>query len=119
MLSLKPEVSLGTSVALIGLDLAIYSTHLPSSADVRSTAPHNQAIDTARKSATWTAIGVAAALSLMTRDPNLFIFGGGAAVAMDWLYRHANAVHPMSGQVSLPPDGGMVPTGVAAAGVTN
>ena len=115
-MALKPEISLGASLAVMALDFGIYQLHMPVTADIRSSSPHNQAIDSSRKGATWTAIGASAALSLVVKDPNIFIFGAGFAVVLDWYYRHANAVHPASGQVTLPPAGGTSPGGVNAAG---
>lgn len=112
-MSLKPELSLGASLAVMALDFGIYQLHMPASADIRSSRPHNQAIDSSRKAATWTAVGAAAALSLLAREPNIFIFGAGFAVVLDFYYRHANAVSPQSGKVTIP-SAGMVPGGVEA-----
>lgn len=114
-MALKPEMSLGASLAVMALDFGIYQLHMPVTADIRSSAPHNQAIDSSRKGATWTAVSACGALSLLARDPNIFIFGAGFAVLLDWYYRHANAVHPASGKVTLPPENGMQPGGVTAA----
>jgi len=112
-MALKPEHSLGASLAVMALDFGIYQLHLPATADVRASAPHNQAIDSSRKAATWTAVSACAALSLLARDPNIFIFGGGFAVALDFYFRHANMVHPATGQVTIPPAGGAVAGGVS------
>jgi hypothetical protein len=99
----------------MALDFGIYQLHMPVSADIRSSNPHNQAVDSSRKSATFTAIGACSALSLLARDPNIFIFGAGFAVVLDFYYRHANAVSPQSGQVTLPPASGTAPGGVSSA----
>lgn len=112
-MSLKPELSLGASLAVMALDFGIFQLHMPASADIRSSNPHNQAIDGARKAATWTSVGTCSALALLAKDPNIFIFGVGFAVVLDVFYRHANAVSPHSGQVVVP-SGGMVPGGVEA-----
>jgi hypothetical protein len=110
---LKPEHSLGASLAVMALDFGIYQINLPSTADVKASNPHNSAIDSSRKAATWTAVSVCAALSLLARDPNIFIFGGGFAVVLDWYYRHGNAVHPATGMVTMPPSGGSQAGGVS------
>lgn len=115
-MALKPEISLGASLAVMALDFGIYQVHMPNMADVKASNPHNSAIDSGRKGATWTAIGACGALSLLAKDANIFIFGAGFAVVLDWYYRHANAVHPQTGQVTVPPEGGMVPGGVSAGG---
>ena len=111
-MSLKPEMSLGASLAVMFLDYGIYQINLPGTADVKAANPHNQTIDSSRKAATWTAVSASAALSLLAKDPNIFIFGAGFAVVLDWYYRHANAVSPFTGQVTLPPTTGMQSGGV-------
>jgi hypothetical protein len=105
-MALKPEASFGAVLALVVLDLGIYQLHMPATADIKASQPHLGPINSSRSAATWTALGATAALSLLAKDPNLFIFGGGFAVVLDWYYRHANAVHPATGQVVLPPVGG-------------
>lgn len=113
---LKPEMSLGASLAVMGLDYGIFKLNLPTTADVKSSPPHIQAVDSSRKAATWTAVTACAALSLLAKDANIFIFGGGFAVVLDFYYRHANAASPANGgQVTMPPVGGTVPGGLQAA----
>lgn len=102
-MALKPELSFGASLAVMALDYGIFQLNMPTMADIKSTDPHSQPIDSSRKAAVWTAVGVTSALSLLSRDANVFIFGAGFAVVLDWYYRHANAVHPATGQVTLPP----------------
>lgn len=102
-MSLKPELSFGASLAVMAMDYGIFQLHMPTTADIKSTDAHSQPIDSSRKAAVWTAIGVSSALSLLAKDPNVFIFGAGFAVVLDWYYRHANAVSPLNGQVVLPP----------------
>lgn len=111
-MALKPEMSLAASLAVMALDFGIYQLNLPTTADVKSSAPHNSAVESSRKSATWTAVSACGALSLLARDPNIFIFGAGFAVVLDWYYRHANAVSPTTGNVTMPPAGGTQPGGV-------
>lgn len=118
-MALKPEHSLGASLAVMAVDFGIFQLHMPTASDIKSSPPHNSAIDSSRKAATFTSVSVCAALSLLAKDPNIFIFGAGFAVALDWYYRHANAVHPGTGQVTMPPEGssnfggGGVPGGVS------
>lgn len=115
-MALKPEMSLGASLAVMALDYGIYQVNMPKTADIKSSAPWNQAISGSLKAADWTAIGASAALSLLAKDPNIFIFGAGFAVVLHWMYTHANAVHPATGQVTMPPAGGTSPGGVSASG---
>ena len=112
-MSIKPEHSLGASLAVMALDFGIFSLNMPVTADIKSSSPHNQSIDSSRKASIWTAVSACAALSLLAKDPNIFIFGGGFAVALDWFYRHANATSPFTGQVTMPPVGGTQSGGVS------
>lgn len=106
--------SLPATLAVMALDYGIYQLSLPTTADVKATAPHSQPINSSRTGATWTAISACAALSLLAKDPNIFIFGAGFAVVLDWHYRHANAVHPGTGQVVLPPAAGQTAGGASS-----
>lgn len=115
-MALKPELSFGASMAVMALDYGIYQLNMPKTADIKSSAPWNQAIGGSLRAADWTAIGTAAALSLLAKDPNIFIFGAGFAVVLHWFYTHANAVHPATGEVTSPPPGGTSPGGVTASG---
>jgi len=112
-MSLKPEQSLGASLAVMALDFGIFQLHLPSTADIKANAPHNSAIKSSTTAAGWTAVSACAALALLARDPNIFIFGGGFAALLTWYYKHANMVHPGTGQVTMPPPGGAQPGGVS------
>lgn len=116
-MALKPELSLGASLAVMALDFGIYQLHMPATADIRSSDPHNQAVEGSRKAASWTAIGACSALAILAKDPNIFIFGAGFAVVLDWYYRHANAVHPATGQVTIPP-AAAIPGGLDASAAT-
>jgi hypothetical protein len=87
---------------------------MPTMSDIRNSNPHNAAIGTSLKSADWTAIGLSAALSIVARDPNIFIFGAGFAVVLHWMYTHSNMVHPLTGDITMPPTGGNAPGGVSA-----
>jgi hypothetical protein len=111
-MSLKPEHSLGASLAVMALDYGITTMNMPTLSDTKNSPPHNAAIESARKATIWTQVSVCAALSLLAKDANIFIFGAGFAVALDWYQRHANLVHPGTGQVTMPPEGGPVPGGV-------
>jgi hypothetical protein len=114
-MALKPEASLGASLAMMALDFGIFQLHLPNTADIRNSPPHNSVFASSTKAAAWTAITASAALSLLARDPNMFIFGGGFAAALAFYYKHANMTHPGTGEVTLPPAGGAQPGGVTGS----
>lgn len=104
---LKPEASITTTLATGALVWAVYSNATPAIADIRVAAPGDQDIDAARKMAAWTAVGTVAFITLLSGDPNPFIFGGALVVALDWWHRHANEVDPRTGKATatyLPSD---------------
>jgi hypothetical protein len=111
-MALKPEHSLSASLAVMAIDYGIASMNMPNLADIKASAPHNSSIESARKATVWTQVSVCAALSLLAKDANIFIFGAGFAVVLDWYYRHANMTSPATGQVTFPPSSGPQPGGV-------
>jgi hypothetical protein len=115
MSMLKPGESFGASLATMGLVYGIFQITSPNIADVKASAPHNSTVQSSTRLAGWTAISAVAALSFLAKDPNVFIFGGGMSAALMWYYNHANAVHPETGQVTMPPTGGAQPGGVSGS----
>lgn len=99
-MALKPEVSLPVALAVGTMVYAIHSNATPPLIDLRATEPGNRDVDASRKIATWTSAAIVSFVSLVTRDPNIFIVGGAMVVAMDFFTRHANAVHPDTGKVT-------------------
>jgi len=112
-MALKPEISLGASLAVMALDFGIFQLSMPPLADVKASNPHNSALSGGTTVAGWTAVSASAALALLAKDPNIFIFGAGFAAALTWYYRHANMQHPATGQVTMPPASGNVQGGIS------
>lgn len=100
---LKPESSVLTGLAEGAAIVAIYTASLPNTADVRTAAPHNTDVEAARKRAAWTSGGVLGVIFLLTRDLNSFLIGGAVLAAIDFHYKHADAVSPATGKATLPP----------------
>lgn len=104
-MALKPEVSIGVALATAGVVFAIYSNATPNVADIRSAEPGNPDIEATRKLAAYTAVGAVGAISLVAKDPTVFILGGAMVIALDWWHRHANLVDPMTSKASMTPAG--------------
>lgn len=98
---LRPEVSLPVALATGAVVYGIYSTSLPTSAEARVTMPGNTALEASRRTATWKAAVVVAGISLIARDPTIFIIGGAMVAVEDWTHRHANAVSPQTGKLAV------------------
>lgn len=99
-MALQPSASLGVGLATAGLVFAIHSQATPSIADIRVGQPNDDNIDRAERAATWTSVALVSAISLVAKDPAIFIIGGSAAVVMAWWTRHGNQVNPLTGLAS-------------------
>lgn len=99
---LKPEVSIGIGLATATVVYGIYQTSLPSVIDARMSSTGDANLHGSRKTATWTAAAVVAGVSLISKDPTVFLIGGAMVIALDWWYRHAAEVNPATGKTSGP-----------------
>jgi hypothetical protein len=102
-MALKPEVSLGMAAATATIVWAIYDHNMPKAVDTRASASNNPAVDSQRRVASVTAAGVVAGISLLAKDPTIFIVGGSMVIALDWTHRHANVVDSTTNKVPQPP----------------
>jgi hypothetical protein len=99
---LKPEGSVTMGIATGILVYAIFDRSLPSAATMHATKPYDTNIEAGRKKAGWTAVGVVAVVSLLTKDANVFILGGMVTIALDLHARVANVSSPSTGQLVQP-----------------
>jgi hypothetical protein len=95
---LKPEGSMMAGLATAAVVYGVYQSALPSIADARSAQPGNQDLQAAERSAGFISTGVVAGVSLIAKDPTIFILGGSMVVAMAWWHRHADMVKPELGK---------------------
>lgn len=99
-MALKPEASIVVALATATLVYAIYQNATPTLADIRTVEPNNGDIQASERQAAWTAAAVVSGVSLVAKDPNPFILGGGMIIALSWYHRHADAVNPLSGKAT-------------------
>jgi hypothetical protein len=88
-MSLKPEVSIGTGLAVSAIVYAIHSNFTPSVADMQGLPAGNADVDGAERKATWLSAGVVAGVSLLAKDPTIFVMGSIATIALAFFSRHA------------------------------
>lgn len=86
---LKPEASVGVGLGVVGVVWAIHSNFTPSLADMQGLPAGNADTDAAERKATWISAGVVSVISLLAKDPTIFVLGAGATIAMAWMSRHA------------------------------
>lgn len=94
-MALKLEASVVAGLATGALVYGTYQMALPNTADIRSLESQNVDITGAEKTAEWTAAAIVAGVSLIARDPTIFVIGGTIMVAVAWMNRHANAITPV------------------------
>lgn len=99
---LKRETSLAVGLATAALVWGVYNGALPSVAATRATPANDGHLSSTERAATWTAGAVVAGVSLIAKDPTVFIMGGSMVVALAWWHRHANATDPTMGSAVLP-----------------
>lgn len=99
---LRPEMALGGGLATAALAVALYSRALPPSADLRVGDPGDDDAESARKQALWTSVAVISGVSLLAKDPTIFVTGGLVTLALDWNARHAIWVNPLTGSAATP-----------------
>jgi hypothetical protein len=100
-MALEPPASLGIGLATAGLVLAIHSQATPSMADIRVAAPNDEQIDGSERAASWLSVAAVAGISLLTKDPTIFIIGGATVVALAWWTRYGNTFNPLTASTSL------------------
>lgn len=99
---MKPEISLGVGLAVATAVLAIHSVATPTMADVRTLDPGNGDVAKSEAAATWMSAGLVATVSLVAKDPMIFIVGGLMTVGVAWFSRHSNHVMPQLGNLTHP-----------------
>jgi hypothetical protein len=98
-MALRPEVSLPTALATAAIVFVTYDHALPSIADSRCGGMNDDHLSSCEKQAAWTSAAIVGGISLIAKDPNVFIIGGAMIIALSWWHRHANAVNPDSGMI--------------------
>lgn len=103
-MALKPEGSLLGGLAVIALVAAIHMNATPTQADIRALPAGTQDIDKAERTATMMSVGAVAGISLLARDPGIFMMGSAAAIGMALWTRHSNNIESIGGKYLSPGD---------------
>jgi hypothetical protein len=122
-MALKPEVSITIAAATSAVVYGVFYVEVGHGlSDVKNAQPHNSVIQSTVTTAAWTSAAIVAGISLLSKDPTIFVVGGAVAAALTWKYKHANMVNPANGQVTFPPQQNVPQQNQAAAnnqGVTS
>jgi hypothetical protein len=106
-MALEPPQSLLGGLATGAVVLGTYQAIMPNATDLRQVQEFNTDIERSRKTATIVSFGIVAGISLLARDPGIFIVGGAIAVGLSFVYAHADAVSPLTGKVAMAARGGL------------
>lgn len=107
---LKPSESTMASLATVGFVVAVYQMHTGSISQVHASEANHPVLESSRKKAGYTALAGVAALTLLTRDANIGILGGGTIIALELTTRHAIMAHPVTGKMTAPEDSAYQPS---------
>jgi hypothetical protein len=102
-MSLKPEASLMGGLAVATVVFAIHSNATPSMADMQGLPVGTKDVDLSERRATMLSAGVVATISLLARDPGIFVIGAAMTVAMAWTSRHALWTDSKTGPINAGP----------------
>lgn len=91
---LKPEVSLPVGLATAAVVYGVYQAALPPVADVRTADRSHPDVQAAERTASWFSAAVVSGISLLAKDPTIFVIGSSAVIALAWWYRHSDQVIP-------------------------
>lgn len=98
---LNPPASIGIGLATAALANSIFSNGLPPIADIRVADAQNRDIRASNKAAFYQSAGVVGVVSLLAKDPTIFVIGGAVTLALYAWHTHANLVSPETGRASL------------------
>ncbi|MER7953066.1 hypothetical protein ABTY59_37375 [Streptomyces sp. NPDC096079] len=117
-MALKPEAGVLAGLAVAGVVLAIHQNATPSQADIQALPAGTPDIDKSERKATWMSVGVVSTISLLAKDPTIFVIGSMATVGMALWTRSSNWTESLGGVFKSPSEAaqaGSANTGPAPA----
>jgi hypothetical protein len=108
---LKPEGSILSGVALMGVVFAIYQLNIGTQSQASMTDANHPVVETSRKKAGYEAAVLVGGIGLIAKDANIIILGSAAIIAMELTYRHSIMSDPQTGQMVSPMESSYMPAG--------
>lgn len=102
-MALKPEASVMSGLAVAGVVYAIHSNFTPPMADIQGLPTGVKDVDNSERHATWMSIGIVSGISLLAKDPTIFVIGSIATIGMALFTRNAVWTETKSGLLNLSP----------------
>lgn len=97
-MALKPEFSVMGGLAVGAIVFAIHSNATPSMADIQALPAGTPDIDRSERSATVMSAAVVSGISLIAKDPTIFVMGALMTTAMALWTRHSNYSESVGGK---------------------
>lgn len=88
-MALKPDAAIMSGLAVAGVVFAVHSNFTPSTADMQGLPAGTKDVDRSERQATWISVGIVSTISLLAKDPTIFVIGSIATVAMAFTSRNA------------------------------
>lgn len=95
----RPEISIPAALATGSVVIALYQRNTPTNLDMRAAQVGDRNAEAVRKQQAWLSAAAVGAISLVAKDPTIFIVGGTMVVVLDWLTRANIWTNPVTGQV--------------------
>lgn len=99
---LKPEGSVIAGLATVAVVYGVYQLNVGTVAQAQATEANHPVLNSTRRKAGFTSLVFVAALTLITKDANIGILGGGTIIAMELGYRHGIMSDPQSNRLVAP-----------------
>lgn len=97
-MALKPEFSVMGGLAVAAIVFAVHSQATPSQADIQALPQGTPDIDRAERNATYMSAAVVSGISLIAKDPTIFVMGAVMTTAMALWTRHSNWTESIGGK---------------------
>lgn len=81
-MALKPEASIMGGIAVAALVFGIHQQATPTQSDLQSLPQGTPDVDKANRAATWLSVVAVSGISLLARDPGIFLIGSAATIGM-------------------------------------
>lgn len=101
-MALKPEAGVLAGLAVVTVVFAIHQNATPSQADIQALPAGTPDIDAAERKATWMSALAVSGISLLAKDPTIFIMGSAATVGMALWTRNSNWLEGIGGRFLSP-----------------
>jgi len=88
-MALKPDTSIMASLAVAAMVYGVHAAFTPNMADMQAVPAGNTDMDKAERKATWASAAVVATVSLLAKDPTIFVIGSAVTIGMSLFSRHA------------------------------